>query len=307
MSFQVTILGSNSAIPAYGRHHTAQYIQIKNKRFLVDCGEGTQNQLKRYKLSPQKLNAIFISHLHGDHYLGLVGLLSSMHLQGRTTTLNLYGPRGLRNIITLQLRYSDTTLRYQVNFHPYQANSEVVIYEDKQVTVTTIPLEHRVECSGFLFREQPQPLRINKEKLPHGFSLANIGKLKKGEDIVDATGKLLFKNSDLTKPPHPRRSYAYCSDTKYLPHLNKQLKEIDMLYHEATFLNENELKASNTFHATAGQAAQLAKDARVGKLLLGHFSARYKDLDPFELEARKIFPESYLAIEGTTFEISVKK
>ena len=306
MPFKVTILGSNSAIPAYGRHHTAQYLQIKNKRFLIDCGEGTQNQLKRYKLSAQKLNAIFISHLHGDHYLGLVGLLSSMHLQGRTASLHLYGPLGLREIITLHFQYSDTTLRYKVNFYPYEPNKEEQIYEDKNITVSTIPLEHRIECSGFLFKEKEHPVRINKDKLPEDFSLENIGRLKKGEDIFDRTGKLMFKNSDLTVPAHSRRSYAYCSDTKYLPHLKEQLKGVDLLYHEATFLDENELRASNTFHATAGQAAQLAKDSKAGKLLLGHFSARYKDLAPFEIEARKLFEESYLATEGTTFEIPLE-
>lgn len=273
---------------------------------MVDCGEATQNQIKRYKLSAQKINAIFISHLHGDHYLGLVGLLSSMHLQGRTTALNLYGPLGLRDIITLHLKYSDTTLRYKVNFFPYNANEESIIYEDKHITVSTIPLEHRIDCSGFLFLEKPHEVRINKEKLPEGFSLENIGRLKKGEDIFGNDSQLLYKNSELTLPAFPSRSYAYCSDTRYLPHLKRQLKGVNVLYHEATFLDENELRASNTFHSTAGQAAQLAKDAKAKKLLIGHFSARYKDLSPFEQEARKIFSESYLAIEGTTFDIPLK-
>lgn len=307
MPFQVTILGSNSAIPAYGRHHTAQYIQIQNKRFLVDCGEATQNQMLHYHLSPQKLDAIFISHLHGDHYLGLVGLLSSMHLQGRKNSLELYGPLGLREVLSLHFRYSDTTLRYKLNFHPVEAGKEMKIYEDKVIEVHTIPLEHRIECNGFLFKEKPHPIRINKDKLPKDISLINIGRLKKGEDIFDTNGTLLYKNSDLTLPAYPQRSYAYCSDTKYLPHLKEQLQGVDLMYHEATFLDENELRASNTFHATAGQAAQLAKDSRAKKLLIGHFSARYKDLEPFEEEARKTFPESYLALEGTTFEIPLVK
>jgi len=301
--FQVTILGSNSAIPAYGRHHTAQYVQIKNQRFLIDCGEAAQNQLMRYKLSTLKLNAIFISHLHGDHYLGLVGLLSSMHLQGRSKPLRLYGPRGLREIITLHFKSSDTVLKYKLIFTPTQAQLPALIFEDKHIEVSTIPLNHRIDCTGFLFREKPHPIRFNKTNLPPNLSLANIATLKKGEDIIDANGELLYKNSDLTLPPFPQKSYAYCSDTRYIPNLKKQLQAVDLLYHEATFLNENELRASNTYHSTAAQAAQLAKEAKVKKLLLGHFSARYKNLKPFEDEARKIFKESYLALEGTTFEI----
>ncbi len=307
MTFQVTILGSNSAIPAYGRHHTSQYVQIKNQRFLVDCGEATQNQLTHYKLSTLKLNAIFISHLHGDHYLGLVGLLSSMHLQGRTKPLHLYGPVGLREIIIVHFKSSDTVLKYKLNFTPTQAGSEELIFEDKGIEISTIPLDHRIECTGFLFREKPHPIRFNKDKLPPNLSLANIATLKKGEDITSDTGKLLFKNADLTLPPLPQRAYAYCSDTKYISSLKKQLQAVDLLYHEATFLNENELRASNTYHSTAAQAALLAKNAHVKKLLIGHFSARYKDLSPFENEARKIFSETYLATEGTTFDIALDK
>ncbi len=305
--FQVTILGSNSAIPAYGRHHTSQYVLIKNQRFLVDCGEATQNQIKHYKLSALKLNAIFISHLHGDHYLGLVGLLSSMHLQGRTKPLNLFGPRGLRDIITTHFKYSDTVLRYQLNFTPTDATSEAIIYEDKHVEITTIPLNHRIDCTGFLFREKPHLIRFNKEKLPANLSLVNIASLKKGGNIYDDKGDVLYKNSELTLPPYRQRAYAYCSDTKYIPNLKNQLHGIDLLYHEATFLDENELRASNTYHSTAGQAALLAKNANAKKLLLGHFSARYKDLNPFKEEARKVFNESYLAIEGTTFDIELRE
>lgn len=303
MTFQVTILGSNSAIPSYGRHHTAQYVQLKNQKYLVDCGEATQNQLRYFKLSTGKINAIFISHLHGDHYLGLVGLLSSMHLQGRTNKLELYGPVGLKDIITTQFRYSNTTLNYELNFTPTTANKITCIFEDKHLQVFTIPLEHRIDCNGFLFKEKPHPIRFNKKTLPENLSLQNIASLKKGEDILDESGKVLYKNSELTLPPLPQKSYAYCSDTRYIPSLKKQLQGVDLLYHEATFLNEDELRASKTFHSTAKQAAQIALKSNAKKLLLGHFSARYKDLNPFELEARKVFKESYLAIEGTTFEI----
>lgn len=307
MTFQVTILGSNSAIPAYGRHHTSQYVQINNQRFLVDCGEATQNQLMLYKLSILKLNAIFISHLHGDHYLGIVGLLSSMHLQGRTKPIDLYGPLGLRDIIITHFKYSDTVLKYKLNFIPTNANSTEIIYQDKQVEVSTIPLNHRIDCTGFLFKEKPHPIRFNKQKLPQNLSLANIASLKKGENIYDVEGNLEYKNTDLTLPPVAQRAYAYCSDTKYIPSLKEQLQNVDLLYHEATFLNENELRASNTFHSTAAQAAMLAKNAKAKKLLLGHFSARYKELKPFKDEAKKVFVNSYLALEGTTFDIELEK
>lgn len=307
MTFQVTILGSNSAIPAYGRHHTSQYVQINNQRFLIDCGEATQNQLMHYKLSSLKLDAIFISHLHGDHYLGLVGLLSSMHLQGRTKSLELYGPIGLRDIIIAHFKASDTVLKYKLNFTPIDAHSKEVIYEDKQTSVFIIPLNHKIDCTGFLFKEKPHPIRFNKNKLPQNLSLVQIASLKKGEDVTDESGNVLYKNKELTLPRLHQRTYAYCSDTKYIPSLKNQLKKIDLLYHEATFLNENELRASNTYHSTAAQAAKLAQDAQVKKLLIGHFSARYKELKPFEDEAKKVFTNSHLAIEGTTFDIELEK
>lgn len=274
---------------------------------MVDCGEATQNQIKHYKLSALKLDAIFISHLHGDHYLGLVGLLSSMHLQGRTNSLELFGPRGLRDIITTHFKFSDTVLKYKLNFTPTDVTSEEIIYKDKHVEISTIPLDHRIECTGFLFKEKPHPIRFNKEKLPPDLSLVNIASLKKGKNIYDDDNKLLYKNSELTLPPHKQRSYAYCSDTKYIPELKKHLQSVDLLYHEATFLDESELRASNTYHSTAAQAAMLAKNSQAKKLLIGHFSARYKELNPFQEEARKVFKESYLAIEGTTFDIELDK
>ena len=304
MAFSITILGSNSAVPVYGRHHTAQYLQIENNHYLLDCGEGAQLQMQRYGLKPQKLNAIFISHLHGDHYLGLAGLLSTLHLQGRSKELHLYGPPPLADILTLQFRYADTTLRYPLHFHPLDMHTPAQILDNKQLTVRTLPLQHRIDCVGFVFEEKPFPLRLNKEKLPPDLSLADIATLKKGQDITDAAGNIRYRNRDYTLPPKRARSYAYLTDTLYLPHLAASIQGVDMLYHEATFLTEKELKASQTYHATAGQAALLAKEAAAGKLLLGHFSARYKDLQPLLAEARKIFEESYLAIEGETFYIT---
>jgi ribonuclease Z len=303
LPFELTILGSNSAIPIHGRHHTAQYLKIQNHHFLIDCGEGTQLQLQHYGLKAQRLEAIFISHLHGDHYLGLVGLLSSLHLQGRTKDLHLFGPHQLSEIITTQLRYSQTTFRYPLHFHPLNMDDGQVIFENNKFSVTTIPLQHRIPCVGFIFQEKPHPLIINKEKLPVDISFQEMAGLKKGVDILDDSGNVMYKAKDLTHRRKKSRSYAYCSDTLYVPALAKTLKDVDILYHEATFLTEKELKATNTYHATAGQAAQLAKDATVGKLLIGHFSARYKNLIPLQEEARKIFKKSYLAIEGHTFII----
>lgn len=303
MSFELTILGSNSAVPIYGRHHTAQYLKIQNHCMLIDCGEGTQLQIQNYGLKAQKLEAIFISHLHGDHYLGLVGLLSSMHLMGRTTELTLFGPPELAEIITVQLKYSDTTLRYKLNFKALDMDESKVIYETKKFTVTTFPVEHRIPCVGFLFEEKPFPLNLNKQALPKNITLVEIGLLKKGEDVKDESGKIKYRNEDLTLERKKARSYAYCTDTLYIPELANFLQGVDLLYHEATFLTEKELKATKTYHATAGQAAKLAHEANVGQLIIGHFSARYKNLIPLQDEARKIFEASYLAEEGKTFTV----
>ena len=303
MPFEVTILGSNSAIPTYGRHHTAQFVKIKNKRFLIDCGEATQLQMRKYGVKPQQLDAIFISHLHGDHYLGLVGLLSSLHLQGRKKDLTLYGPRGLDDIISLQLMHSETVFNYRLNFIRIDTSVNQVIYEDEVVKIFSIPLNHRISCSGFKIQEQPHAIRMNKAKLPENISLQQIEQLKQGEDIIDDAGKILFHNDQLTLPPKKARTYAFCSDTKYDPNLHQQVEGVDLLYHETTFLNERELTAANTFHSTAAEAAIVARDASAKKLIIGHFSARYKDIRPFELEARKVFKETYLAKEGKTFAI----
>ena len=270
---------------------------------LLDCGEGTQHRLQHFNLKAQRLEAIFISHLHGDHYLGLIGLLSSLHLQGRTKDLLLFGPPQLSEIITMQLRHSDTTFRYKVHFHPLIMDKPQLIFENKHLTVSTLPLQHRIACVGYIFKEKAYPRRIKKTKLPEGISINEINSLKNSNDVLDSKGNIKYSFSALTLKARRSRSYAYCTDTLYLPELADTLKGIDLLYHEATFLTEKELKATNTYHATAGQAAQLAKDAGVSKLLIGHFSARYKDLQPFEIEARRIFKNSYLAIEGHTFTI----
>lgn len=294
-------MGSNSATPAHRRHHTSQLVSVEGKYYLIDCGEATQLQLKRYKLRAQRINNIFISHLHGDHYLGLMGLLSSMHLMGRNKSLNLYGPKGLQEIITLQLKYSDTVFNYEVNFHEIDTEKHQLIHEDELVTVHSIPLDHRISCSGFLISEKPKNRRIIREAIPEDFSVRNIIRLKKGEDVYSEDGKLLFKNEDVTLPPRQTFKYAYCSDTKYNESIIPIIEEADMLYHESTFLEEHMDRASTTYHSTAKEAATIAKKAKVGKLLLGHFSARYKDIEPLQQEAREVFEESYLAIEGEEF------
>ncbi|NVJ46355.1 MAG: ribonuclease Z [Cytophagia bacterium] len=301
MSIRVKILGSNSATPAHRRHHTSQLVSVEGKYYLIDCGEATQLQLKRYKLRAQRINNIFISHLHGDHYLGLMGLLSSMHLMGRNKSLDLYGPKGLQEIITLQLKYSDTVFNYEVNFHEIDTEKHQLIHEDELVTVHSIPLDHRISCSGFLISEKPKNRRIIREAIPEDFSVRNIIRLKKGEDVYSEDGKLLFKNEDVTLPPRQTFKYAYCSDTKYNESIIPIIEEADMLYHESTFLEEHMDRASTTYHSTAKEAATIAKKAKVGKLLLGHFSARYKDIEPLQEEAREVFEESYLAIEGEEF------
>ncbi|NBW37084.1 MAG: ribonuclease Z [Cytophagia bacterium] len=303
MSFSITILGSSGALPAYGRFPSAQFIEIQNRYFLVDCGEGTQMQLRRYELNVHRINHIFISHLHGDHYLGLMGLLFTLHLQKRTTELHLYSHAGLEEIITVQLRYSKSVLNYPIIFHPLTKDKHEIIFEDDHLQVESIPLTHKLTCSGFLFREKPKAKRIDKNRLPDGLLLQQIAALKSGQDVVDENGKVLYKNEDLTLSAKHSRSYAYCSDTAYEPKLIPLLKDVDLLYHEATFIEEDKLKAKETKHSTALEAAQIAKQAGVRKLALGHFSARYKDLIVVEEEAKSIFNNTVLATEGQTFSL----
>ncbi len=303
MPFKITILGSSGALPAYERHPSSQFIDIQSRHFLVDCGEGTQIQLLRYQVSRNRLNHIFISHLHGDHYLGLMGLLFSMHLHKRTADLHLYSHAGLDEIIMQHLKYANSALSYKIIFHRMKPNESEVLFEDEKITVTSIPLLHKIPCSGFLFKEKPKPRRIDKETLPESLSHQELVDLKFGKDIFDDNGKLCYKNTALTLAPKRSRSYAYCSDTAYNEALLKHVDGVDVLYHEATFMNEDVDKATETKHSTAEQAAIIAQKANVGKLLLGHFSARYKDLNPLLEEAKKIFKDAYLAIEGLTFTI----
>ena len=290
-------------MPAYGRHHSAQLLNVQNHYFLIDCGEATQMQLSRYKCKTLRISHIFISHLHGDHYLGLMGLIFTMHLLRRKSDLYIYGQKGLREIITTQLKYSDTVLNYNIQFRQLDPSQPELLFQDNTVEVSSFPLFHRVPCCGFLVKEKPKPLRLNKEKLPPKLSLAHIAQLKKGEDLYDDQGQLLYKNTELTLPPRKSRSYAYCSDTKYEEAIIPHIAGVDLLYHEATFLNAKEMWAAQTFHSTTTQAAEIAKKAEVGQLLIGHYSARYNDLTPFLAEAKAVFDNTKLATEGEAIDV----
>lgn len=303
MAISIKILGSSSATPVFNRHHSAQYLTIEKEHFLVDCGEGTQMQMKHYGVKLLKINHIFISHLHGDHYLGLVGLISSMHLNGRTEKLHIYGPYGLIEIITIQFKYSDTCLNFQIQFHEIKPNIPEIIFENNDVTVSTIPLQHRIPCTGFLFKEKPKHKRINKEMIPEGILLQEIADLKKGLDLYSNDGEIKYKNEDLTLPARTHHSYAYCSDTIYDETIVPLIQNVDLLYHEATFGNDFEERARKTFHTTAAQAGTIAKLANVQKLIVGHFSSRYKILDSLLEEAKTNFDNTELALEGLTFTL----
>lgn len=303
MPFELTILGSSSATPTQNRHPTAQVLNIRERFFLIDCGEGTQSQLVRYKIKYSRIGHIFISHLHGDHYLGLMGLLSTMHLQGRNNEIHLYGQQELMDIIELQLRLSQTVLRYNLIFHPVKNYSGTIILEDEDLSVSTISLNHRIPCTGFLFKEKPKPrkLLINKMK-QYNIPFKYYAGIKNGENYEDDFGNII-PNKELTINAGRPRSYAFCSDTVYLEHLADEVRGVDLLYHESTFMHDLLDRAKATFHSTSIEAATVAKNAGVLRLLIGHFSARYKDLAPMLEEARTIFPESELALEGRKFVV----
>jgi ribonuclease Z len=304
LSLNLTILGSSAALPSVGRFTTCQYLELQNRYFLIDCGEGAQMQLVKFQLSIPKIDHIFISHLHGDHYLGLMPLLFSMHLNKRTSDLHLYAPPGLDEIVTLQLKYSKSALNYKIVFHPVDTTRTQVLMQDDAITVESIPLKHKLDCAGFLFKEKPKPRRLNKEKLVSGLTPTQITSLKGGEDIVDQNGKIIYRHEEMTIAPRPSLSYAYCSDTAFNEAMIDQVIGVDLLYHEATFVTSDLNKAIETKHSTAAQAGEIARAARVKKLIIGHFSARYKDLNQLLLEAKSNFTNTELAIEGETFTLT---
>lgn len=302
MTFELTIIGSGSAVPAYGRYHTSQALTINNNSFLIDCGEGTQQRLAGSGIKRERIKAIFISHLHGDHYLGLMGLLSSMHLLGRRKSLALIGPPGLKEILTIQLKYGSTHLNYQLDFHEVSTPGELV-YEDRQVQVRSLPLQHRIPCFGYHFEERPKPIRFNKARMKPGMPLQHIAMLKQGKDVVDDQGNILHRFKDITLPSRRRRTYAFCSDTRYSEALIPLIRNVHLLYHESSFLETDASIADKTFHSTAAQAAKVASKANVEHLVLGHYSARYREVDGFLEEARRIFPNTSLGSEGATFSV----
>jgi ribonuclease Z len=303
MIFEISILGSSSATPIYQRHPTAQVLNIHERFFLVDCGEGTLLQLNRYKIKFHRINHIFISHLHGDHYLGLVGLLSTMHLQGRTVDLHLYCPEPLKEIIDIQLKYSDTNLRFPIHYHFLDPLNPKIIYSDEGVEVKTIVLHHRIPCTGFLFSEKPGLRKLIKNKLQeYQIPLEAYQDLKNGKDCLLPDGRIIPNKEISTDPRHPR-SYAFCSDTCYNEGVASAVRNVDLLYHEATFLSDKTERAKETFHSTAAQAATIAKKANAKRLIIGHFSARYKNLYPLLEEAKEVFSDTTLAIEGDKFLI----
>lgn len=303
MKFEVTILGSSSSTPIFHRNPSAQLLNVNEKFILIDCGEATQNQLLNFGIKASRIDQIFISHLHGDHYLGLVGLLSSLHLNGRTKPMDIFGPAELKEIIDLQFKHSQTLLRYPLNFRPTNPALNEKIFESYDVQVETFPLDHRIPCTGFKFTEKQRLRRIKKEKIEElSIPAEMIPLIKKGQNFSDKNGKI-HQALDLTTEADRPKSYAYCSDTicswKYLDYI----READTLYHEATFMNDMLARAEETFHTTALQAGEIALKANVKKLLIGHFSARYRELDPLLEEARSIFEKTSIAIEGKTFEI----
>lgn len=298
---KLTILGSHAAALRWEAHPTAQVLQIAGRHFLIDCGEATQMQLRRSKVKFTRIKQIFISHLHGDHYYGLIGLISSFELVGRKNELTIYGPKGIKEIITIQLMISEGQLSFPLEFVELESNLPERIYEDDKVTVDTIPLHHRIYCNGYLFRAKLGQRRIAIEAAKQAeIDLAYFNKLKQGYDVPNKYGKLI-QNASVTLDPHPPKSYAFCSDTMYYPKIVNQLKGVQVLYHESTFLEIHKHLCERTMHSTAKEAAQIAKDAKVETLVLGHYSGRYKDLEEFRKEAQKVFPNVRLARDRKVF------
>lgn len=293
----VTILGNNSAVPAHNRHPSAQVLQTAEHYVLIDCGEGTQMQMKLYKIKKSRINHIFISHLHGDHYFGLVGLLNTLALNNRSNILHLYAPEKLKSIINLQLDMS--ALSFPLHFHNLE--KEEILFEDKKLSIECFKVNHRIECWGFLFREKKNlrkiiPHQIKKYNIPQSF----YENLHMGEDFINKKNELI-KNDVLTTAADAPKSYAYCADTAFYDAIADKIKEVDLVYHESTYLAENEKKASERFHSTSKQAATIAKMAGAKKLLLGHFSSMYETLDEFKKEAMEIFENTEIAEEGVCY------
>ena len=302
MPFKLSIIGSGSAVPTVGRGVTAQYINFNERYVLIDCGEGTQLQLRRFKVKFQNVQIILISHLHGDHYLGLVGLLSSMSLLGRKKTLKLICPPELEELLKVQFKIAGIKLNYQLEITHLTATSKEVIWEDNVIEISAFPVKHRIPTWGFLFKEKKKEKNIDPKKIKeHELSIEEILQAKKGEDIVREAA--YFRNEDITLPDKPRVSYAYSSDTMFFEKMIDYVKGVDLLYHEATFIEKQRDRAEATMHSTAKEAATVAKKANVGKLLLGHFSARFRGTDEVLSEAQEIFDNTVCVEDGDVYDL----
>ena len=302
-TFKLVVLGCSSSLPTAKRNLSSQVLDVGGHLFLIDCGEGTQMELRRNKIKFQRIQRIFISHLHGDHYYGLIGLLSTMNMLGRSSELHVHCHPDLEGLINNILIISETKLRYPVVFHALNFDSGDVLYENNRVRVESIKLSHRVPCSGFLFKEKIGLRKLKPEAiLKYNIPVVDREAIKKGADFCSVEG-IVVSNKELTLSPSEPRSFAYCSDTAYLESIIQDVSGVDLLYHEATFMDSHIERAQETYHSTAKQAATIAIKANVGKLLLGHFSARYKNLDPLLMEARTIFRNTELAEDGMCFDV----
>lgn len=301
--FELHILGCGSALPTTKHFPSSQVVNIREKLFMIDCGEGAQLQFRKSKLKFTKLNAVFISHLHGDHCFGLMGLISTLNLMGRTADLHIYSPAGFGDVMSPMVDYFNNYMSYKVVFHDFQTNEPELLYEDRSLTIETIPLNHRMPTCGFLFKEKPTSAHINSEMTKfYGVPYSWMNRLKNGEDYVTPEGEVI-PNSKLTTPPEPPRSYAYCSDTAFLPAIVDQIKGVNLLYHEATYSDEDRELAAQVYHSTTTQAATIAKMADAKKLVIGHFSSRYEDDSALLKEALEVFPETILAQENLVVEV----
>lgn len=298
MSFKVTILGSGAALPTAQRNPTSQYIECQNRHILIDCGEGTQMQMRKFGIKLQKISHILISHLHGDHYFGLVGLLSTMHLLGRDKGITIYGPKELEQIIRLQLEIGGNKIGFDLNFEQIENHQKGLVFEDKCIEIHTFPLKHKIQTNGYLIKEKQKELTLDSERFyADNLSIQFIHQFKKGLDVVDENGKTyLYK--DYTLKPSPPKSYAFCSDTAYYENIIPSIKDCNVLYHEATFTEKEIDRAKSTLHSTAKQAATIALKANVGKLLMGHLSARFKNEKQHLTEAKSVFEMCTVVSDG---------
>lgn len=302
MPFEVTILGNSSALPTSNRYPTGQVLNVLGRFFMIDCGEGTQIQLRRNKIGFGKINHIFISHLHGDHYYGLIGLISTFNLLGRKKDLHIYSPSELKNLIQPQIDFMKGNMQFKILFHPLDFKKSRQIYIDKKVEIISFPLKHSIPTCGFLFREIKKQPNIKKELVQYyNISIAEIKNIKLGGNFITKNGDIIPHDILTTQPPLPR-SYAFCSDTAFHPYIVEIIKCVNLLYHEATFTEEMKEFANKTFHSTAKEAAEIAKLTGAKNLIIGHFSTRYKKLNLFLHEAKQVFENTLIANEGETYQ-----